>query len=217
MGGGGVSSGDQTGMYMQFLQAADARDRENLRQQRIREGRGIIDRQFSQLMNPNDTFYKRYQRGARDVYFPQIQRQYADANKELTYRLADAGTLRSSAAADMTADLVRQNDAAIANMNAKIDNATADLRTRVANDKQNAEQQLYATNDPDMALTASLNSIQNIPMGPPDLSGAMANLFNVGTSGMANALKAMQNGSGGGFMGGVPQTSGYGNAGKVIS
>jgi hypothetical protein len=214
--GGGVSSGDQTGRFMQYLQAQDARDRENLRQQRIKEGRGIIDRQFSQLMNPNDTFYARYKSGARDAYLPQIQRQYADANKELTYRLADAGTLRSSAAADATADLVRQNDAAVAGLNAKIDNAAAGLRTRVAGDKQNAENQLYATNDPDMALTQSLNSIQNIPLAPPDLSGSMANLFNVGTSGMANALKAMQNGGGSGFMGGVPTTAGFGNSARDI-
>jgi hypothetical protein len=123
-------------------------------------------------------------------------------------------------AADATADLSRQNDAAIAGLNSKIDNGAADLRTRVASEKQNAENQLYATHDPDMALTSSLNSVSNLRLADPDLSGAMGNLFNVGTTGLANALKAMQNGGGGGSpfggFGTSPSAGGFGNSGRVV-
>jgi hypothetical protein len=203
MGGGGTSYGDQTGLYYQMLQANDARARENMREGRVRDGRAIIDRQFSQLTDPNDTFYRRYKQSAIDTMTPQINRQYADANKELTYRLADAGTLKSSGGADATADLLAQKDAATVSMNQKADNAAADLRTRVMGEKQNAENQLYSTFDPDMALTSSLNSVQNLRLADPDLTGAMSNLFSIGTSGMANALKAMQGGGGmGNFSGG---------------
>ena len=210
MGGGGTASyGDQTGLWYQMLQANDARTRENMRGERVREGRKIIDRNFSQLTDPNDTFYNRYKQSAIDTMKPQIDRQYADANKELTYRLADAGTLRSSAAADSTADLIGQKDAATVSMNQKADNAAADLRTRVMSEKQNAENQLYATFDPDMALTQSLNSVQNLRLADPDLTGAMSNLFSIGTSGMANALKSMQGGGGMGmFSGGGLQSPG---------
>lgn len=191
MGGGG-GGGTDMGLMFQLIQAQEARAREEQRQQRIRGGRKNIDQAFGQLTDPNDTFYARYGQAISDYYKPQLDKQYGDANRELTYRLADAGTLRSSGAAEATADLSQQNDLNIANMNSKIDSAKADLRNRVSSEKNTAINQLYATEDPDMALTTALNGVKQINLAQPDLS-PLANIFNVATVGAANAMKAWQN------------------------
>lgn len=191
MGGGGGGGNDMSQMF-QMMEAQQARAREEQRQARISSGRKGIDQAFNQLSDPNDTFYTRYGQAIEDYYKPQLQKQYADANKELTYRLADAGTLRSSGAIDATVDLTNQNDMNIAQMNSKIDSAKGDLRNRVASEKNTAINQLYATEDPDMALTTALNSVKNVNVAQPDLS-PLANIFNVATVGAANAMKAWQN------------------------
>jgi hypothetical protein len=188
MGSGG--GGQDNGPMFQIMQAQQAREEENMRQQRLTQGRNLIDRQF-QGLEKDPTFFNRYKQAVTDYYKPQITRQYADANKELTYRLADAGTLRSSAANDATADLNLQNDMNIAGMNAKADSAAADLRQRVASEKDSAINQLYATEDPSVASNTALNSIANIGVAKPDLS-PLANLFNVATVGAANAMKSWQ-------------------------
>jgi hypothetical protein len=214
MGGSGGGGGQNMSQMFQIMEAQDARAREEQRQQRINTGRGFIDRQFKQLTDPNDPFYTRYGQAVSDYYKPQIQKQYSDANKELTYRLADAGTLRSSSANEVTADLANQNAMNVAGMNAKVDSAKADLRNRVASEKAQAENQLYATEDPDMALTSALNSTKAINLAQPDLS-PLANLFNVATVGAANAMKAWQNqgvgsptGSQAGSGSGLPKSQG---------
>lgn len=206
MGGGG-GGGDNMGMMFQIMQAQEARAREEQRQMRINAGTKNIDQAFGQLSDPNDTFYARYGQSIEDYYQPQIAKQYADANKELTYRLADAGTLRSSGAAEATSDLAGQNDLNIANMNSKIDSAKGDLRNRVASEKNTAINQLYATEDPDMALTTALNGVKSINLAQPDLS-PLANIFNVATVGAANAMKAWQTQGGGGAQPGSPTAQG---------
>jgi hypothetical protein len=214
-GGGGMQAGDM----FQMMQINDARANEELRQQRIRTGRDQIDRQFQSLQNPNDPFYARYGADMRSYYQPQIQKQYADSQKDLTYRLADAGTLRSGAAAELAADLSRQNDIAVAGMNSKIDSAKATLRSRVADQKNQAEQQLYATNDPDMGLTTALNGIQNIRLAPPDNS-PLANMFSQAMVGGGNAIKSFADGGGMGMFGGggsPPGGRAFSDRSKIIS
>jgi hypothetical protein len=217
MGGGG-GGGQDWGLIFQLQQAQEARAREEARQARISMGRGSIDKAFAQISDPNDTFYKRYGQSIEDYYKPQIARQYADANKELTYRLADAGTLRSSGAAEATADLSQQNDMNIANMNSKIDSAKADLRNRVASEKNTAINQLYATEDPEMALTTALNGVKQINLAQPDLS-PLANIFNVATVGAANAMKAWQNQGLQSYAAssGSPTSQGFSDQGRNVS
>jgi aminopeptidase N len=188
-------------MMFQMQQAMEARQREEARQARISSGRKGIDQAFGQLMDPNDTSYKRYGQAVDDYYRPQIQKQYRDANAELTYRLADAGTLRSSMATEATADLSEQNDMNIAQMNSKVDSAKADLRNRVASEKNTALNQLYATEDPEMALTTALNGVKGVQLAQPDFLTPLGNIFNVATVGAANAVKAWQTQGGGGGTG----------------
>ena len=214
MGGGG--GGNDMGNFFQIMQAQQAREEENLRQKRIDDGRKLIDQQFD-LFKKNPAFFDRYRGAITDYYRPQIQSQYADAKRNTTFQLADAGTLRSTAAADVTADLAKQNDANMLAMNAKADSALGDLRNQIASNKDTAINQLYSTEDPSMAANSALNSIANIQLQKPDLS-PLANLFGTAAIGGANALKSWQQGGGGsgglGFGGNESAGPGGGSMGK---
>lgn len=214
MGGGG--GGNDMGNFFQIMQAQQAREEENLRQKRIEDGRKLIDQQFD-LFKKNPAFFDRYRGAITDYYRPQIQSQYADAKRNTTFQLADAGTLRSTAAADVTADLAKQNDANMLAMNAKADSALGDLRNQIASNKDTAINQLYSTEDPSMAANSALNSIANIQLQKPDLS-PLANLFGTAAIGGANALKSWQQGGGGsgglGFGGNESAGPGGGSMGK---
>jgi hypothetical protein len=216
MGMGGGGGGNDNGLMFQMLQAAQARQEEEARQQRIEQGREFIDRQFD-LFNKDKAFFDRYRQGITDYYKPQIDRQYADANKNLTYQLADAGTLRSTAAADATADLTRQKDSNLVSMNAKADSALGDLRNQIASNKDTAINQLMTTEDPSVSANTALNGIANVQLAKPDLS-PLANLFSTAAIGGANAVKSWQQGGGGsgglGFGGNESAGPGGGAMGK---
>jgi hypothetical protein len=215
MGGGG-GGGQDMGQFFQIMQAQQARDEENRRQQRIEGGRKLIDQQFD-LFKKNPAFFDRYRNGITDYYRPQIDSQYSGAKRNLTFQLADAGTLRSTAAADSTADLARQNDMNLTSMNAKADSAVGDLRNQIASNKDTAINQLMSTEDPSIAANTALNGIANIQLAKPDLS-PLANLFSTAAIGGANAVKAWQQGGGGagglGFGGNESAGPGGGTMGK---
>lgn len=216
MGMGGGGGGNDMGTFFQIMQAQQAREEENLRQKRIEDGRKLVDQQFD-LFKKNPAFFDRYRGAITDYYKPQIQSQYSDAKRNATFQLADAGTLRSTAASDITADLAKQNDANMLAMNAKADSALGDLRNQIASNKDTAINQLYSTEDPSMAANSALNSIANIQLQKPDLS-PLANLFSTAAIGGANALKSWQQGGGGagglGFGGNESAGPGGGSMGK---
>lgn len=87
-------------------EAARARQEEQERQQRIRSGTsrvgGIFDKQF------NSDFFNRQQGNYLNYATPQLDDQHRDAQKELTYALARAGTLESSSRADLGGELQKK-------------------------------------------------------------------------------------------------------------
>jgi hypothetical protein len=137
-------------------------------------------------------FYDKYKQGVLDYYMPQVAEKYGDAKKELTYRLARAGTLRSSMAGEETADLAKQNDLNEGKIRSQADTAAADLKGRVASEKTKAEQQLYATENPDVAANQATAAISNITAEKPDTT-PLGDIFSLATVGGANYLKGAQN------------------------
>lgn len=208
MGFGGGGGGTDFGTMFQMIQAQQARHEENLRQKRIEDGRKFIDQQFD-LFNKNPAFFDRYRQAITGHYRPQIDQQYGDAKKNLTFQLADAGTLRSSTAADATADLAKQHDTALIGMNSKADSALGDLRNQIHSNKDTAVNQLMATEDPSIGVNSALNSIANVSLAKPDLSPLGA-LFSQAAIGGANALKSWQMGAGGDMGFGKSESSGPG-------
>lgn len=139
-------------------------------------------------------FFNKFKQGILDYYMPDVKTKYGDARDELTYRLARAGTLRSSVAADETADLAKQNMERQAEVRSKADQAAADLKTRTAAEKAKAESQLYATENPDVAANQATAAIRNITAETPTLT-PLGEIFDLASIGGAGYLKGAQNAS----------------------
>lgn len=99
MGGSAKSGGNE---------AKQARADEQARQQRIREGttkiNGIFDSQF------DDNFFSGRRNAFMDYAAPQLDDQYGDASKELTFSLARNGTLDSSVRGQKAGELQKMFD-----------------------------------------------------------------------------------------------------------
>jgi hypothetical protein len=139
-----------------------------------------------------DEFYNKYKGAITDYYQPQVAEKYGDAKDELTYRLARAGTLRSSVASDEAADLSGQYDRNTAKIIADADTATGELKNRVAKEEQNAMNTLYATENPEVAANQATAALTNISAEKPDLS-PLGEIFDIAAIGGANFLKGANN------------------------
>lgn len=87
--------------------AMQASQQEQQRQNRIRSGAAAIDNTFSQF---NDDFYKGRRDGFLNYAKPQLDDQYADTRKQLTYWLDGRGLLDSSVRAQKEAELQKKYD-----------------------------------------------------------------------------------------------------------
>jgi hypothetical protein len=139
----------------------------------------------------DDAFYAKYGQGITDYYTPQIEDQYAKAKRELTYSLARAGTLRSTAANQAVADLAKQDVLNRGDILNKADTGIATLKGEVADERSKAESQLYATENPDVAANQALGAVNAIQFQKPDLT-PLGQLFNTVAIGGANAYQGYQ-------------------------
>lgn len=87
--------------------AMQASQQEQQRQNKIRSGTAAIDNTFGQF---NDDFYKGRRDGFLSYAKPQLDDQYADTRKQLTYWLDGRGLLDSSVRAQKEAELQKKYD-----------------------------------------------------------------------------------------------------------
>lgn len=139
-----------------------------------------------------EDFYDRFRQGMTDYYMPQVGQKYGEAKDETTYGLARAGTLRSSAAINEAAKLAEQNRLNRAEVLAQADSGAADIRSRVAAERAKAENQLYATENPEVATNQALAAVRNITLDQPDLS-PLGEIFKIAAIGGANAMTGYRN------------------------
>lgn len=185
MGGKNKSSNDQM-VQFEMQQAAEAKQKEADRQARLASGSQAVNDIFASG-NFNDAFYNKYNQAQLDYQQPQLQTQFDQAKKKLTYDTARAGTLRSKAAADAAGLLEEQNLTGDAAIRAGADTQTAQLRQQLLNEKQSAMNQLYSTEDPSIAANTATGMVQQGALSTPNLQplGAMFTPLIVGG---ANAL-----------------------------
>jgi len=156
----------------------------------------------------DDQFYNDYINSITGYYDPQLAKQYGEATDQLTYRLADAGTLRSSAGNKEVANLAEQNATNSAEIGNKANLAAGDLKAKVANERAKATSQLYATENPDVAANQATAAVRDLSLGP-DLS-PLAQLFNIAAVGGANIMKSVNNRNLiGNFQSGIQGSSGH--------
>jgi hypothetical protein len=187
MGGKSHSSNDQM-MQFEMQQAAEAKQKEADRQARLQQGTQQVNDIFS-AGNFDDAFFNKYKQASLDYTLPQLQNQYTLAKNKLTYDTARAGTLNSSAAVDAAGRLNTQNLTDQAGLKAAADAQAASLRTQIGNEKQQAINQLYATEDPTVAANTATGMVQQGAISTPNLNplGAMFDPIAVGGISAANS------------------------------
>jgi hypothetical protein len=136
-------------------EAAQARNDEQQRQAKIREGttkvNSIFDGQF------NDDYYNKQRDSYINYANPQLEDQYGDAKKELTFALTRSGLLDSSARADKEAELQQQYDL---NKQKVADDALAystKAKTSVEDARGNLISMLNATGDAEGAANSAIS------------------------------------------------------------
>jgi microcystin-dependent protein len=175
-------------VQFEMQQAQEAKDKENLRQARLSQGKGAIDTLFGNA-NFGDDFYNKYTRANLDYSLPQLQNQYDKSKTGLNYDLARAGTLRSTMAGYAQGDLLKQNAVNEAGIRAKADTDTAALRQSIASQQNQAYNQLYATEDPSVAANTAATSVAGAQLSQPNLQPLNA-VFTPVAIGLGTALSA---------------------------
>jgi len=185
---GGKGSGPSNNQMVQFemQQAQEAKDKENLRQARLNQGKSAIDQLFGPT-NFDDNFYNKYQTANLDYNLPQLTDQYDKAKMGMTYDLARAGTLRSTAAGYAQSLLEKQNAVNEASVRAKADADTAALRQSIASQQQQAYNQLYQTEDPTVAANTAATSVANAQLTQPNLT-PMQSMFTPLAIGLSSSV-----------------------------
>lgn len=171
------ASGKQARLaQMDAQRAADeARAKEDARAQRLDTGVKAINAQFDNG-NFNDAFYDKYRNAQLDYYMPELDKQFGQAKDQLVYAHARSGTLNSSMANQNNADLVQQNDLNKANIFSKADAATGQLRQSVQAQKSALLNQLYSTENPEIAANMATNSVRTLQNQTPQLD-SIGDLF----------------------------------------
>lgn len=160
-------------------EAKQMRQDEQERQQRIRQGTGRIDKIFGQF--DNDFFG-----GRRDAFLdfatPQLEDQYGDAQKQLTYALTRNGTLDSSVRGQKAGELQQKYDL---NKQQVADQALAsetDARNAVEDARANLVAMLNSTGDAQGAANMAINRASALSKPVP--FSPLTNLFADFTSGL---------------------------------
>lgn len=198
-GGGGKSSTQQSN----DATAKQISDQEAARQAAVKAGNTNIDNAFSKF---NDPYYAGYEKSYKDVYNPQIDNQYGDAQGTLEAGLARNGIDRSSVAATQFGRLFGTYADQKAQIGDQAASAANELRGKVSDEKSN----LYALNsssaDPARANTEAIAKATAL-VAPPTytpLGSVFANILAPYTA-YANSYS---NNAGAGY------TSPYGTSGS---
>ena len=167
----GNSAADQANT-LAMQQYADQKKQEKERKANIAAGREKIDTAFS---NFNDNYFNDYKNSYLDYYNPQIDKQFNDTNRTLTYRLADRGLLESSVGAESLGDLFKQ----YGDQKAEATNAAADAANKLKAQVEDTKTNLYSLNESasDPATVASAATGQASAIAQPQIYSQLGSLF----------------------------------------
>jgi hypothetical protein len=124
----------------------------------------------------DDAFFDAYKQKVLDYYQPDEQRQYDEAQRDLKYSLARAGTLESSTAGDKQGELAYNDALQKANIVANANAQEGTLKSQIQANKQSLINQLYSTEDPTLTANLAESSAAASRLQNPTLTPA-ASLF----------------------------------------
>lgn len=193
-------------------EAAKAREEEQARQQRIRQGTENVNKTLDGQFN--DDFFNKRQQSYLDYSTPQLEDQHDKANKELTFSLARSGNLDSSVRGDKLGELQKLFDT---NKQQIADKALAyktQAQTSVEDARANLIATLNATGDAEGAANSALS--RSSALAAPDAYSPLGQLFTDFTAGLGTqaAQERAAAASGGSYK---PRydTGLFGNSGRV--
>ncbi len=165
--------------------AEQARAEEAARQGRITAGTERVNNVFGQF---NDEYYKGVSDAALNYYKPEVDRQYGDARKALTFNLARSGNLQSTAGADAfrkLSDAKARTDVDVAN---RAQGYATDMKGKVEGQRGDVLNSLYATADPEAAYSSATNAASLASSAPAYTP--LNDLFSAFVATGANAIAA---------------------------
>lgn len=166
--------------------AEAARAEEKKRNKRINRGMTNINRTFDAQFNPE--FFGGIEQAGLDYYMPQLDRQFEDAMRELTFALAGSGNLNSSLRGDRFARLQQDYDRAAQDVAARARQTADQRRGDVEASRSNLTAQLRASADPSAAsqnALAQAGILSTLPTFEP-----LGDFFSGAASGIANRREA---------------------------
>ena len=172
MGGGGKNAASK--------EATLARQEEEARQARIREGTTSINDTFSQFGDP---FFDGISQSYVDFARPQVDKDYNAAKEKLTYALARNGTLDSSMRSKQFGDLQGQYDENIQDITDQGRGYATEARNNVENARADLISMLQATGDAQGAASAATSRAATLAT-PPSYS-PLGQLFTDFTAGLS--------------------------------
>lgn len=145
-----------------------AREEEQTRQARIRQGASTINQRFDSAFDPS--YFQGAQQSVMDAYQPQIDRQFGQANRQVRSGLASRGILESTAGGRQLGDLLRSyGDARTDLANRSVDFANQQ-RSEVERQRQNLLAQNQVAADPSQASTLATAAASAVQPTAPALS-----------------------------------------------
>jgi hypothetical protein len=161
-------------------EARRARADEEARQARIRQGTSKINTTFDTQFN-SDFFA-----GRRDAYtgyaMPQVDDQYRDTQKELTFALTRAGLLDSSVRGQKTADLQKRYDLNKQQVGDQAIASAGETKNAVEDARSNLIATLNATGDAQGAANSAISRAS--ALSTPAAFSPLSNLFADFTAGL---------------------------------
>lgn len=157
-----------------------ARADEQARQAQIRAGTerigGIFDGQF------NDAFFDKRKQAFLDYATPQLEDQFGDAQKQLTFALARGGNLDSSVRGEKSAELQKQFDLNKQQIADKALASSTESRNAVEDARSNLVATLNATGDAQGAANSAIS--RATALSQPAQFNPLTQLFADFTSGL---------------------------------
>jgi hypothetical protein len=172
MCGGGAKVDNSSSNYMRE-ESERARREEEARKAKVEAGTARINDIFSQF---GDEFYKKRYDAYMNYYTPQLADQFGDAQKNLTFALANAGTLNSTVAADKQAELQKAYDAQRASIVSQAEADRSQAQTDTQSRKSALISQLNTTADADAAANSALAQSKIVASSAPQYD-TLGNVF----------------------------------------
>lgn len=118
----------------------------------------------------DDAFYDSRRQAVLDYYTPEVNRQFGDARRGLSYALSRAGLTSSTEAGRRQGELARRYGEAMGDVARRAEGAVTDARTQVENQRATLLSQLEATGDQSGAANAALARTTTLRSSPVEYS-----------------------------------------------